>query len=82
MFLKSIDAPSHVKDANLIISLLAEVVEEIGVKHVAAILVDNIANYLVAGKLLCAKYRMIFWAWCATHCIDLILKDIVKLERV
>ena len=34
MFLKSIDASSHVKDEHLIFSLLADVVEEVGVANV------------------------------------------------
>ena len=34
MFLKSIDASSHVKDAHLIFSLLVDVVEEVGVANV------------------------------------------------
>ena len=43
MFLKSVDVSSHVKDANLIFTLLAEVVEEVGVKHVQVIM-ENAAN--------------------------------------
>ena len=82
MFLKSVDASSHVKDANLIFTLLAEVVEEVGVKHVVQVITDNAANYVAAGKLLCAKYPTIFWTPCAAHCIDLMLEDIGKLPWV
>ena len=82
LFLKSIDASSHVKDAHLIFSLLADVVEEIGVANVVQVVTDNAANYVAAESLLSAKYRTIFCTPCATHCIDLMLEDIGKMEWV
>ena len=75
MFLKSIDASSHVKDAHLIFSFLADVVEEVGVANVVQAITDNAANYVAAGRLLSTKYPTIFWTPCATHCIDLMLED-------
>ena len=60
MFLKSVGVSSHVKDANLIFTLLAVFVEEVGVKHVVQVITDNAVNYVAAGKLLCAKYPTIF----------------------
>ena len=50
MFLKSVDASSHVKDANLIFILLAEVVEKVGAKHVVQVIKDNAANYVAIGN--------------------------------
>lgn len=82
MFLKSIDASSHVKDAHLIFTLLAEVVEEVGVNNVVQVIMDNAANYVAAGKLFSLKYPTIFWTPCASHCIDLMLEDIGKIEWV
>ena len=81
MFLKSIDASSHVKDAHLIFSLLVDVVEEVGVANVQVV-TDNAANYATTGRLLSAKYPTIFWTPCAAHCIDLMLEDIRKMEWV
>ena len=60
MLLKSVDASSHVKYANMNFTLLVEVVEEVGVKHVVQVITNNAANYVAAGKLLCAKYPTIF----------------------
>jgi len=82
MFLKSTDAFANVKDAHLIFSLLADVVEEVGVTNVVQVITDNAANYVAAGRLLCAKYPTIFWTPCAAHYIDLMLEDIGKLEWV
>eukprot|EP00253_Pinus_taeda_P012588 PITA_12588 len=82
MFLKSIDASTNVKDAHFIFTLFADVVEEVGIANVVQIIIDNAANYVAVGRLLCAKYPTIFWTPCAAHCIDLILEDIGKLEWV
>eukprot|EP00253_Pinus_taeda_P017218 PITA_17218 len=71
MFLKSIDASANVKDAHLIFSLLADMVEVVGVANVVQVITNNAANYVAVGRLLCAKYPTIFWTPCATHCIDL-----------
>jgi len=58
------------------------VVEDVGVANVVQVITDNAANYVAAGRLLCAKYPTIFWTPCAAHCIDLMLEDIGKLEWV
>lgn len=55
MFLKSIDASANVKDAHLIFSLLADVVEEVGVANVVQVITDNATNYVPTRRLLCAK---------------------------
>lgn len=35
-----------------------------------------------AGKLFHEKYGNIYWPPCATHCLDLILKDIHSMPHV
>jgi hypothetical protein len=76
MFLKFVDASLHLKDANMIYSMLVEVVEEFGVKHVVQVITENATNYVVVSIKLCDKYPTIFWTSCVAHCIDLILVDI------
>eukprot|EP00253_Pinus_taeda_P023136 PITA_23136 len=82
MFLKSIDASDKVKYGQLLFQLLDEVVEEVGVANVVQVITDNASNYVLAGKLLEEKHKTIFWTPCATHCIDLMLEDIGKLDWV
>nr|GEZ88930.1 hypothetical protein [Tanacetum cinerariifolium] len=41
----------------------------------------NASNYKAAGKLLMAKRKHLYWTPCATHCIDLMLEDIGKIQR-
>ena len=82
MFFKSVDASDQVKDANLLFRLLDEVVEEVEVQNVVQVITDNAANYVAAGRMLEEKHRTIWWTPCATHCLDLMLEDIGKIEWV
>ena len=82
MFLKSVDASDRVKDAHMLLQLLDEVVEEVGVENVVQIITDNASNYVLAGKLLEEKHPTIFWTPCVAHCIDLMLEDIGKIHWI
>jgi len=46
------------------------------------VITDNASNYVLAGKMVEAKYKTIFWTPCAAYCIDLMLEDIGKVEWV
>jgi len=82
MFIKSVDALAHVKDASLLCELLSGFIEEIGLPNVVQIITDNAINYVAAGKMLMERHRLLFWTPCAAHCIDLMLEDIAKLSFV
>ena len=43
---------------------------------------DNAANYVAAGRLISKKYKHINWSPCAAHCLNLIFKDICKLDHI
>eukprot|EP00253_Pinus_taeda_P033005 PITA_33005 len=82
MFLRSVDASDKVRDANLLFELLDDIVTSVGVHNVVQVITDNASNYVLAGKMLEAKYKTIFWTPCAAHFIDLMLEDIGKVEWV
>jgi hypothetical protein len=82
MFLKSMDTFDQVKDENLLFHLLDEVVEEVGVHNVVQVITDNATNYVASRRMLEEKHRTIWWTACATHCLDLMLEDIGKIEWV
>ncbi|XP_059077840.1 uncharacterized protein LOC131065844 [Cryptomeria japonica] len=82
MFLKSIDASSHVKNATYLCEAIEEVIQEVGEENVVQVVTDNAASYVAAGKLLMERHPKIFWSPCAAHCLDLMLEDIGKLEWV
>ena len=51
MFLKSIDASSHVKNAKFLCEAIEEVTREVGEENVVQVVTDNVANYVVARKV-------------------------------
>lgn len=55
MFLKSIDASSHVKNAKYLCEAIEEVIREVGEENVVQVVTDNAANFVAAGKLLTFK---------------------------
>ncbi|CAH9078826.1 unnamed protein product [Cuscuta europaea] len=81
VFLKSVDASAHVKDAKMLCKFLDGVVEEVGEDIVTQVVTDNASNYKAAGKLLMAKRQRLWWTPCAAHCIDLILEKIGELPQ-
>ena len=60
MFMRSVDASAHVKDAALLCGLLDEFIQEIGPQHVVQLITDNAANYVAVGRMLMAKYPTLF----------------------
>jgi hypothetical protein len=82
MFIKSVDAPAHVKDATLLCELLYGFIEEIGAHHVVQIMTDNETNYVVVGRMLMERHNTVFWTPCAAHYIDLMLEDVGKIPFI
>eukprot|EP00253_Pinus_taeda_P017474 PITA_17474 len=82
MFLKSVAASEKVKNAQLICKMMEEVIQEVGEERVVQIVTDNVANYMVAGRLFEIRHPTIFWTYCVAHCIDLMLEDIGKLHWI
>jgi hypothetical protein len=82
MFLKSVDASTHVKDATLLCDLLDGFIQEVGPQHVVQVITDNAANYVAVGRMLMSRYPTLFWTPCAAHCLDLMLEDMGKLDWI
>eukprot|EP00253_Pinus_taeda_P020806 PITA_20806 len=82
MFMKSIDAYSHIRDAKTLCDLLDVFTLEVGAEHVVQVITDNAANCVAAGRMLMERHPTLFWTPCAAHCIDLMLEDIGKISFV
>ena len=82
MFIKSLDASEHIKDATTICELLDGFIGEIGVQNVVQVIIDNAANYVSAGRMLMERHPTLFWTPCAAHCLDLLLEDMGKLSFI
>eukprot|EP00253_Pinus_taeda_P006848 PITA_06848 len=79
VFIKSLDALEHIKDATTICELLDGFIREIGVQNVVQVIINNAANYVSANKMLMERYHTLLWTPCATHCLNLLLEDMGKL---
>jgi hypothetical protein len=60
MFIKSIDASTHNKDATLLCELLDGFIQEIGLQQVVQIITNNATNYVVVDKLLMGRHPTMF----------------------
>ncbi|KAL6335902.1 hypothetical protein AAG906_003527 [Vitis piasezkii] len=80
--LDAISAIDIVKDATNLFQLFDEVIEWVGPLNVVHIVTDNAANYVAAGRLISQKHKHINWSPCAAHCLNLIFKDIGKMDHV
>jgi len=86
MFMKSVDAYAHIKDARLLCDLLDVFILEGGPKHVVQVITNNAANYVDVDKMFMERHPILFWTPCTTpcttHCIDLMLENIGKIHFV
>ena len=53
-----------------------------GPKYVTAIVTDNASNYKGASVAIQAKYHEITWVQCTAHTMNLLLKDIGRLNFI
>ncbi|XP_020970183.1 uncharacterized protein LOC110268397 [Arachis ipaensis] len=70
------------RNASMLCHLFFEVIEWIGLNNIVHVVTDNATNYIVAGRLISQKYENIYWSPCATHCLNLILKDISSMAHI
>eukprot|EP00253_Pinus_taeda_P010742 PITA_10742 len=82
IFMKSVDASTHIKYACLLCELLDIFIQEVGPSNVVQVITDNAANYVAAGKMLIETYPNLFWTPCVAHYIDLMLEDIGKIPTM
>ncbi|RWR92086.1 hypothetical protein CKAN_02127900 [Cinnamomum micranthum f. kanehirae] len=69
VFVRSIDTSGHRMDAQYLYNLIDDTL-------------DNAADFKATTKKLHEKQESIIWVPCATHCIDLTMEDIGKLDDV
>ncbi|XP_075658894.1 uncharacterized protein LOC142628736 [Castanea sativa] len=82
VFIRSVDASDLVKDDNNLSNLFDEIVNWVGLANIVHLVTNNVANYVATESILCGKYRNISWSSCAAHCLNLIFKEIGKMDHV
>ncbi|KAH6787197.1 hypothetical protein C2S52_006749 [Perilla frutescens var. hirtella] len=78
VFLKSVNISDITKDSVTLLTMLDNIIKEVGVANVIQVVTDNASNYVKAGKLIMVKRLHLYWTPCAAHCLDLMLDDICK----
>ncbi|GLJ26009.1 hypothetical protein SUGI_0498890 [Cryptomeria japonica] len=61
VFIKSIDASTHCKNATYLCEQIEEVINEVGEENVVQVVTDNAPNYVAAGRLLMERHPSIVW---------------------
>ncbi|CAA0841959.1 hAT dimerisation domain-containing protein [Striga hermonthica] len=75
--------PSHAANSPYFHKMLElVVVEEMGEENVVQVITQNTPSYRAAGKMIEDRRRNLFWTPCAAYCIDQILDDFMRLNRV
>ncbi|XP_030941834.1 uncharacterized protein LOC115966820 [Quercus lobata] len=82
IFIRSVDASDLVKDVINLSNLFDEIVNWVGPANIVHLVTNNAANYVAARRILCGKYRNISWSPCVAHCLNLIFKEIGKMDHV
>ncbi|XP_010264148.1 PREDICTED: uncharacterized protein LOC104602233 [Nelumbo nucifera] len=81
-FVKSADASKTVKSEENLFLLFKEVINWVKAENVVQVVTNNATNYVAAGRLLEAEFPWIYWSPCATHCLNLMLKEIGEMDYV
>jgi hypothetical protein len=82
MFIKSMNASTHVKDATLLCELMIRFIQETGLYNVLQIITDNAINYVATGRMLMERHHSLVRTSCVAHCIDLMLEDMGKTSFI
>ena len=70
------------RDATNLFLIFDEIITWVGPSNVVQMVIDNAKHYVVARRLIYHKHKHINWLPCATHCLNLIFKDICKLDHI
>ncbi|MCO5604940.1 hypothetical protein L7F22_059115 [Adiantum nelumboides] len=82
VFKGSVDTSGNQKTGEFIAAALKKIIMEVGPEHVVQVIIDNAANCKLAGQLIELEFKHIFWTPCATHCLNLLLKDLMAIEWI
>ncbi|PKI72349.1 uncharacterized protein LOC116195355 [Punica granatum] len=82
VFLKGLALPDLIQSSDFLVEVLKQVVDEVGAQNVLQVITGGEEHLASAGKKLMEIFPTLYWAPCATQCIDLILEDFAKLEWI
>jgi hypothetical protein len=81
-FFENVDTSGDTKDADFIAQVVGKAIEDVGAKIVVQVCMDSAAVCKATGRKLEARFPHITFTPCTPHCLDLLLKDMGKLDWV
>jgi hypothetical protein len=81
VFLATHDSSSITTSAQNISDLLLKTINDVGLFNVIQVIIDNVANWKVVGKIIERVHPRIFWPRCLMHTLNLLMHDIVKYRH-
>ncbi|CAI9267481.1 unnamed protein product [Lactuca saligna] len=81
VFLSSKESSDEAHTSEHIHEYVESCINEVGPENVVQIVTDNASNNMGAAKFLKEKRPTIFWTYCATHTLNLMLEGIGGLPR-
>ncbi|XP_043725297.1 uncharacterized protein LOC122671888 isoform X2 [Telopea speciosissima] len=78
VFMKCIECGINRLTSTFLFNEISDVIETVGPNNVVQFISDNGANFSSCGDILTGKWRHLYRTKCATHGINLFLKDIHK----
>ncbi|XP_031283315.1 uncharacterized protein LOC116141998 [Pistacia vera] len=70
------------EDVGTLLKMFEEIALWIRPNSIVHFVLDNGSNYKTVGRMLSEKFPSITWSPCATHSINLVLKDIVEMDHI
>jgi hypothetical protein len=66
----------------MLVDLLEKQIDKISKEYVVQVVTDNGANFKATRRILMERIPTLFWALCASHCLDLMLDNIGKVKSL
>ncbi|RWS19235.1 zinc finger BED domain-containing protein 1-like protein, partial [Leptotrombidium deliense] len=82
VFFLSVECDAAKQDSKYLMTLLEPVIADIGLEKVTSIVTDNEVKMKNLGFLVNMKHAHIFLTGCAAHTINLIAKDIARIDSI
>ncbi len=81
-FLESVNTSGDTKDADFIAQVVGKAIEDVGAEIVVQVCMDSAAVCKAASRKLETRFPHITFTPCTSHYLDLLLKDMGKLDWV
>ncbi|XP_041980965.1 uncharacterized protein LOC121734420 [Aricia agestis] len=81
-FYKSVYPGSNRENAVYLFTQMKALIDEIGPSKFVAVVTDNTITMKATWRMVEAEYEHIFAVGCASHTLNLLLRDIVKIQKI